>query len=173
MTDPLIPIAHHVEKGDALLLALKSARERGRIAEHVCALRRWHRAMQPLVAAYSAPLAESLRQLDPRPEEYARVGGAYTSKAQVWLLMTTATVLYRLKPHLSAVRHRKKPGRKPGQGEYNDLPAIEKMHSLVTQDGLSVWAAAQHATHLADQRNPEADTITRRIDKKYRKLYPK
>lgn len=37
MSNSLVAIANHVKKGDALLLRLKSARERGAIAKYVCA----------------------------------------------------------------------------------------------------------------------------------------
>ena len=169
MTDPLIPIARHVEKGDALLLALKGARERGKIAEHVRALRRWHRALRPVVAAYNAPLAESLRRLDPRPKEYARVADKeYCGYAQPLLLMTTATVLYRLKPHLSAVRQRKKPGRKAGQGRYDDVAAIKEISRLVAQEGMNGYKAAWEAEHLADPRCTTIQQKVKRIYDKYR-----
>ena len=170
--DPLVAVAAHAKTGDRLLLRLKSARARGKIAEYVCALRRWHKALYPLVEAYSPALAESLRQTDPRPEEYARVYGKYSSLAQFRLLMTTATALYRLKPHLAAVRSRKTPGRKPGQG-YKDDKAIKEMRRLVTKAGLSPWKASQHVVPLADQRNPEAIPTARRVYGKYKKLYEK
>ncbi len=168
--DPLVAVAAHAKTGDRLLLRLKSARERGKIAEYVCALRRWHKELQPLVEAYSTALAESLRQQDPRKKEYRRVSGVYSSLAQIRLLMTTATALYRLKLHLAAVRPRKTPGRKPGQG-YKDDKAIKKMRRLVIKDKLSPWKASQHVVHSADQRNPDPIAIARRVYRKYQKLY--
>ncbi len=114
MADPMLALTDHVKAGDDLMMRLKSARARKDIAEHVCALRRWHRDLRPLVQAYSAPLAESLRMLNPRRKEYERVAGTYTSLAQIRLLMTTATALYRLSPHLAnaaPVKRKNKGGR--------------------------------------------------------------
>ena len=171
MTDPLVAIAKHAKKGDALLLRLKSARERGEIAQLVCNLRQWHHELYPLAEAYSVPLAESLRQQDPRPEEYARVADReYIGAAQPRLLMTTATALYRLKPHLAAVRLRKPPGRKPGQGAYDDSAAIEEMRRLVLEEGLTPWAAAWRANHLGGPATT-TDQKVKRIYDKYRKKY--
>jgi hypothetical protein len=98
------------------------------------------------------------------------VAGTYTSEAQKLLLMTTATVLYRLKPHLSAVRQRKSPGRKKGQGAYDDGAAIGNMCRLVEEEGVNPWSAAGQSVELADQRNPDAVAITKRLDGKYRRL---
>ncbi len=101
MADPMLALTDQVRAGDDLMMRLKSARAPNDIAKYVRALRRWHRDLRPLVKAYTAPLAESLRMLNPRPEEYQRIAGNYTSLAQWRLLMTTATALYRLSPHLA------------------------------------------------------------------------
>ena len=169
--DPLVAVAAHAKTGDRLLLRLKSARERGKIAEYVCALRRWHRSLRPLVQAYSAPLAESLRMLNPRCKEYERVAGNYTSLAQWRLLMTTATALYRLSPHLLTAR-RGKPGRKTGQGAREDGEALAEMARLINEKGSNEWAAARDSVHLADHRGtPDVHQRTKRIYNTYRRVH--
>ena len=144
--DPMLAITAHVRAGEDLLLRLKSARERDAIAKYVRALRRWHHELQPLVEAYSVPLAESLRILNPRPEEYQRVAGDYQGLAQPRLLMTTATVLYRLAPHLANAKPVRRQGRKKGT-VLDDSEAVAKARELV-KEGVSNRQAALQAVAL-------------------------
>ena len=171
MADPMLALTDQVRAGDDLMMRLKSARAPNDIAKYVRALRRWHRDLRPLVKTYNAPLAESLRMLNPRPEEYQRVAGNYTSLAQWRLLMTTATALYRLSPHLSTAR-RGKPGRKTGQGAREDGEALAEMARLINEKGSNEWAAARDSVHLADQRGtPDVHQRTKRIYNTYRRVH--
>ena len=152
------------------------------MAKCVCELRRWHHNVLAAAEAHNPALAEGFRKVYADERETARVHriilnprvtnrhGEIT-EAQRRTLIVVATVLSRLAPHLAAVQ-RKKPGRLKGQGACDDDNALDKMRRLVTEKSVSVWAAAQASVEKADQRNPVADTIARRIDKKYRKLYP-
>ncbi len=149
MTKPILTLTEMCREGDAALERLKRARSRDDVAHWVRTLRDWHRDLQPPAEAYSPPLAESLRKMNPHPEEWARVAdallsGRYIGEAQRLLLLTTATALYRLAPHLAKAG----PVRKEGRTKLDDDAAVAKARELVRL-GDTKWAAANKVEHFA------------------------
>ena len=110
--DPIGRLTDLYKAGDTDMERLKRATERNAIAQLVRSLRRWHKELQEATREYSPSLAAALWKMNPRSKEYARVAGTYSSFAQRLLLMTTATALYRLAPHLADAKPKRKTGPK-------------------------------------------------------------
>lgn len=171
----LLKLTEHVPAGDTLLERLKRARARRDIARLVRALRKWHRELQPIAAAYSVPLAEGLRKMNPRPEENARVHGVIFSplvvnrygkiyEAQRRMLVTTATALYRIAPHLAAVPAKDKGGNR----EIPEDDIIAEIHRLRVTGKLIIEDAIRRVIPegLTEVEN---ERMIGRLRKKYRK----
>ena len=110
--NPIALLTDLYKSGDNYMERLRRATERKDIARLVRSLRRWHGDLQAPARAYSPALAAALWKMNPRPKEYARVVGVYPSQAQMLLLRTTATALFRLAPHLADAKPMRKTGPK-------------------------------------------------------------
>lgn len=138
----LLKLSELSRTGAADMKRLKRTRDRDETARLVRALRRWHGEIIRTAEDYSGPLAQALWDQNPRNYEYARVAGEYPSLAQARLLMTTATALYRLAPHLANAKPVRKTGPKPRRAP----EALAEFHRLrVLPDPPSKNEAAHRA----------------------------
>ena len=156
-------------EGDDLLMGLMRAKTRDNVAHHIRALRRWHGFLKPPAQAYSEPLAESLRMMNPHPEEWARVAHIinypkrYMGEAHRLLLLTTATALYRLAPHLATA--------KPRQRNYKVL-APQEFENIIRREPLTFERGelSRLARQIADMIGCNANTAEKEIRPFYKKL---